>query len=175
MALLTTSELLTHLDSDLATAALQRLLDDAEAEIIKRFGAHSAGSSQVETLVGTGLEVVFVNKPISAVNSVIETIGTTATTLAADDYSVHNKFVLERLADGTNSRSTWGDRVKVTYQPVSDTDQRKVVQIQLCKLAVNFEGLKSEKAGNYSRTWGEYNAERKQILNSLQHGFGYMQ
>ena len=75
MALLTTAELLAHVSSDLATASLQRLLDDSEADIIKFFGPHSASSSQVETLIGEGRSIVFVTKSVSAVNQIIETVG----------------------------------------------------------------------------------------------------
>ena len=175
MALLTTADLLAHVSSDLATASLQRLLDDSEAEIIKRFGPHSASSSQVETLIGEGRAYVFVTKPVSAVNQIIETVGRTDTTLSANDYKVHNSLTLERLDNGTNPRSAWGDSVKVTFTPVSDTDQRKRVQIDLCKLAINFEGLSSESSGNYSRSFGDYQVERQRILSNLRHGFSFVQ
>ena len=175
MALLTTAELLAHVSSDLATASLQRLLDDSESDIIKFFGPHSASSSQVETLIGEGRSIVFVTKSVSAVNSIVETIGRTSTTLSADDYEVHSNLTLERLDNGTNARSAWGDRVKVTYTPKSETDQRKRVQIDLCKLAINFEGLSSESSGNYSRSFGDYQLERQRILSNLRHGFSFVQ
>ncbi len=170
MALLTTTQFLEHFDSDLATAALQRLLDDAEADIIRLYGPHA---SQVEYLLG-GEFCLFLARPATSVTQIVETVGDTDTTLAANDYQLlHGGRTLQRDPDGDNGGTIWGDRVKVTYVPSDDTASRKRVQLDLVKLAIQYEGLDSVRVGNVSADAGNYQQRRAEILSALAPTFGF--
>ncbi|MDA2936831.1 hypothetical protein MYX75_01025 [Acidobacteria bacterium AH-259-A15] len=177
MALLTTTQITDHFDTDLPTAAIQRLLDDAEKEIIRLFGGHT---SQVDNLLIVGTltkeeqsrdlpgKYIFPTRPIKTVTSIVETVSDTDTTLASDDYKLfHGGRQIKRLNDGTNPRTIWGSRVKVTYVPVDDQDQRKRVQLDLVKLAIQFDGLANSKVGSVALVIGEYEGQRQQILSRL--------
>lgn len=164
MSLLRVSQLKELVETDLDDPALQRLLDDAEDEILRLFGEHS---SQVDYLQG-GEEYLFLTRVAGSISEIVESIGDTDTALETDDYeSYYGGRALRRLSDGTNQRTTWGERLKVTYTPSDDTNIRNRVQADLVKLAIQYDALKSEKAGNYSRTVVDYEAERESILSRL--------
>ncbi len=172
MALLTTVQFLEHFDTDLGTDALQRLLDDAEADIVRLFGAHA---TQVDYRLGDGVNI-WLSRPASSITQVVETVGDTETTLAANDYkTLFGGRQLERDPDGTNGRTTWGERVKVTYVPEDDTARRRRVQLDLVKLAIQYEGLDSVRVGNVSsqQISGNYQQRRSEILSALAPTFGF--
>jgi len=170
VALLSVADLRQHVETDLVDAAVQRLLDDAEEMIVAAFGANFADAPIVVQLEG-GDRNLFLDRPASAFTSIVETEtdDTTTTTLAADDYRTwHGGRRIERLRTGTNARRVWGPLVTITYTPVDDTDQRKRVQVDLVKLAIQFSGLASEKVGSWSGTALDYDRERAKILSALQ-------
>jgi hypothetical protein len=94
-------------------------------------------------------------------------VGTTNTTLAADDYEVVNDIRIDRLTTGSHPRTYWGDRVTVTYTPKGDADKRKRVLIDLCKLTIQYNALKSENIGDHRADYSDYQRERLQILSAL--------
>jgi hypothetical protein len=164
MALLTSTEVRTHVETGIVDAALQRIMDGAEQDIDQRYGAVGA---QVDDLPSYGVEDIFTTRPILTITSVAETIGDTTTTLATDDYEQKHGQMLHRLGTGTNGRIRWGDSVLVTYAPVDTTDRRIVAYIALIKLYVVVNGLGSERMGDFSSNSLDYNVEREKILRSL--------
>src|SRR4051812_3591782 len=100
MTLLTVDQFREHVETSLVDDAIQRLLDDAEAEIIRYAGALGSRTELVDG--GSGRLVL--TRPVGSITSVTETFGTTDTILAADDYRQRNVYVLERLYTGTNGR-----------------------------------------------------------------------
>ena len=74
---------------------------------------------------------------------------------------------MRREDDGTNERTTWGDRLKITSVPVDDLAARRRVQADLVQLAIQFKGLKGERAGNYQSQFVDYEQEREMILSRL--------
>ena len=169
MALLTPSQFEEHFDTDLGDDALGRLLGDAEDEIIRLFGAHV---TQVEHIDGLG-RLLFLQRRVASVTMIVETVAEEDTTLATDDWQLENVRILRRLADGTNARTYWGDRVTVTYVPESETNRRKRVQVDLVKLAIQHEGLKIAWIGNVKLDTSGYRARRMEILNSLTDPLGF--
>jgi hypothetical protein len=162
--LLSVAGLRQHIETDLPDTALQQVLDAAEDEITRRYGAHATAS---ELLTGNGSWLVLARAAVS-ITSITETIAFTDTALAADDYRLWPGGRLERRIDGTHGRMFWGDRVAVTYVPVDQTAQRTLVLVQLCKLAIQYSGLKSESVGgDHSETTADYPAERERLLRSL--------
>jgi len=162
-----------HVETDLTDPALEQLIADADADIVNRFGPHATDGEITVTLRG-GYRELLPTRPIAQVTTVTEYTGSenvaeVATVLAADDYRIdRNGFELTRLGGGTNPRSTWGFRVTLLYHPVNDDDVRRRVMIDLCKLAIQFQGLASERVGAYGASLGDYEGQRSQILRRLQ-------
>ena len=164
MALIDATEMRTHVETGVVDAALTTIIDGADQDIIQR---HGAVATEVDDLPTKGVEDIFTSRPILTIPSVAETIGTTTTTLATDDYEQRHGQQLHRLDTGTNGRLTWGDRVKVTYVPIDTTERRKVALIALVKLYLAFNGLSTERKGDFSSQGLDYNTEREKILKSL--------
>jgi len=164
--LLTPAQLREHVETDLSDGALQRILDSEEAEIVGRYGAHATAS---EMLAGDHKPLLILARDAASITAITETVADVDTALAADDYRLWPGGRLERLSDGTHPASTWGDRVAVTYVPADQVAQRSLVLVNLCKLALEYRGLKSEAigSGDYQMTAQEYNAERNRLLGSL--------
>lgn len=164
MALLTVVQVRQNVESGLHDDALQRVMDAAEQDIDQKFGALA---TQVDDMPG-GLKSFWTTRPIGTITSVIETIGTTDTTLDTNDYIKRHTTQLDRLNTGTNARFLWGSRVKVTYVPVSDESRRIDVYLRLIKLDLEYSGLDSSKDGDFSSKTLNYSSERERILSALE-------
>lgn len=170
MALITATELREHVDTDLGDTALGRLLDDADDEITRRYGAHTG--SQVETFRPTPHSVLLhTDRSISAVTSITETfpaeIGETTNTLTSGDYGVEGNRTLRRKATGSYSASCWAPLVVVTYTPVADSDRRARVTIDLVRLSVQYQAVQSHGLGDASVSYSDYARERELLLRVL--------
>lgn len=168
-ALITVEDIQEHLEADMNPLALARLIDAADADIVESYGAHNeggAGSSTDQYMGGdTGL---FLNRAYATLTSVTETRGTVDTVLAADDYRVwHGNRTLERIATGTNPQSYWGERVVVVTVPFDDDAKRIMATIDLVKLALQYNGLRSERAGDYRSDSADFEKDRLAILRRL--------
>ena len=163
MGLLTQAELKQHVETDLDQAALQRLMDDAEAEIIKRFGAHGDKTSTqiIEDLEGRAASI-FPYRPETTIVSVTEyEIDGTETVLALNDYRIwHGGREISRRIDGTNPRGVWAPRVRIIYLDATELPNRKRVQADLVRLAIEYRALKSESSGDLDQSYADYEAER---------------
>ena len=165
MALLAIAQLRDNFETDLVDDAITRLLDAAEAAIDKQSGALAAQTDSVEGLTRS----VFASRPIGSITSVTEIINDASTVLASDDYRQIGNRQLRRLADGTNGRSLWGDEVVIVYAPVSDVKQRTRVQLDLVKLAIQYQGVKTARMGSDLRfDFPNYEQERQSILSGLE-------
>ena len=152
-------------ETDLAPSAIQILIDDAEQEMVSRFGPEL---TQVETLEGNA-EFIFPSRPVATVTSIEESDRNADFTLVASDYRImNNGRQIQRRPDGVNGLWRWRPLVKITYVPVNDAARRKRVMIDLCRLAVQYNALANESAGDYSATSREYQQEREQILQTLE-------
>ena len=172
MALLTVDQIRQHVETDLVDDALTRLVDDADAEIIACEGVlaehtdHQHGCQYKADL--------WLSRRASEITEVIEEASESETTLAADDYALRpGGLRLSRRSDGTNPRTTWAPIVSVTFTPVSDVERRTRVLIDLVRLAVQFNALRSESAGDYSATSADYEEERRRILSRLGGGLSF--
>ena len=167
-ALITLNDLHEHVETDINNAALQRLIDAADMEIVEALGEHWSTGTVSETYVG-GDKGLFLHRPYSAITSITEHRGTTATVLVAADYrSWYGNRVLERLSLGaTNPQAAWGERVDVVYTPVDDDAARIQATIDLVRLALQYTGLKSERAGDYSSSALDHAKERAAIISRL--------
>lgn len=170
MSVLSVAELLTHLETDLTDPAIERLIDDAEAEIDERIGelATQTDEFQGETLA----QSIYLTRKAAEITTVTEEVKSgsafVSTVLVADDYELRfSGRQLRRLSDGTNPAGTWGDTVTVVYEPKSDAARRLRITIDLVKVAVAFNALESEKVGDYSSKSVVYEATRTALINKL--------
>jgi len=167
VALLTVTQLREHVESDLPDAALERILDAEDAEIVRRFGALA---SESEELAGDA-RLLFLRRHAAAVTTVTETEAdnATVTTLAANDFRQWGGGILERLATGDHPRAAWGPVVTVAYTPEDDSTERTHVLIQLCQLAARYTGAQHESVGqgDYAVTLPDYRRERERLLLGL--------
>jgi hypothetical protein len=168
---LTVDEFREHVSTSLGDDAVQRLLDAAEAEIVRYAGEPSSVSEIVD---GRGRYLVL-SRPADAITSIVETWWDTDTTLIADDYLVRSPYVLERLRTGTSPHRDWWGRVTVTYLPADDEAIRIGVLLDLMQLVLNYNpGAASERIGAWEETFRttlEANkAEKSEILSRLDIG-----
>lgn len=163
--LLTPTQLRDNVQTDLVDSAIQRVMDSEESEIVRRYGAHA---SQTEMLTG-GNARLGLSRQAASVTTVTEVASEVTTALAADDYRLWHGGILERLMTGTNPRQHWGDRVTVVYVPTERNAQRTLALVNLCKLAIAYEGVKSQGVGasDYTMTALDYRQERERILRGL--------
>ncbi len=174
--LLTVDELrASNVETDMSDPALQAYIQDATAEIEKRYGPVAAIT--VTRFVGdlslSNPTTIYLERPAATITSVTEFWGDplyeVSVTLDPTDYRVHyGGRALERIGTGVNKRWTWGHRVTVVYTPVDDSAQRRRVCIDLVKLALRFTGTKEIVAGNTREyTYDSYSQERANLLDEL--------
>ena len=164
-ALVTPTVLREHVETDLPDSALTRILDDADREIARICGP--IGATHTVRLWG-GDEMLFLAIPAASITTITETVADVETILASDDYRIWPAgFMIQRLHTGTNTRSTWGDEVEVIYTPVAETDRRIRVEIDLARLAIQYNALAAESVGEYDSTSADYSAERYALLSAL--------
>lgn len=162
--------------SDLSDEELQRLIDEAEGEITRRFGVLSVTSEEssptadpISVTLRGGSSNLFPSHAVGDELEIVETEAGVETTLVETDYRVWNGGRrIERLATGTNQRSSWAELVTVTYFPVDTQKQRDEVTIKLVKLSIDYEGgVSREGIDGYSATFSDYTKERESLLASL--------
>lgn len=172
MSLNTPAGVRAQIDTDLLDADLQALLDDADAEITRRFGA---AASHSEDLQGGGLFLQLSRKAAS-ITLVKEreytAIGSAPTeyTLGASDYRLMaDGRTLERLGDGANPSDKWRGLVALTYVPGESSATRKRVELDLVRLALQYRAISSQGVGGSNVSHVDYSAEREKLLSALVH------
>lgn len=173
---LTVDDLRDFVETSLSDPSLGLLLDAAYEDIDRVLGLagyDDEPASITELLtVGPG-DLLMLSRPAEAVVSVVEDDDTE---LDDDDYELLRDQMLRRLDTGTNPRSCWYRRVKVTYAPLSDVASRDRAAIALVKLDLSNEpGVQSERLGDHSITFAtgtsSYLDQREAILASIAGGF----
>lgn len=170
MAALDATALREHITTALSDDALTRLGDAAWEEITEAAGAEG----DVTEIHDTGGTYLFLSRPAGSFTSIKETVGSTVTTLATNDYRLGiDGLSIRRLATGTNPQTYWQGTVEVIYTPVADEEQRQVVQIALVRLYLNHHpGVTDEQIGDWRESYQNnsawnYAQERDNILATL--------
>lgn len=172
MSLVTTTEIQQSIPSDLPEWRLQQLIDDEEAELIRRFGAHGDGVAAETHEYLPRAATIWLRRPFISISSVTEyqTLdSTTGTLLAATAYRlVAGQGALIRLPHGTH----WGARVSVTGVPIDDRGMRRGIIIDLVRLRIERTAMTQESvAGEYSYTAPAWAAERESVLRRAKLGY----
>lgn len=171
-SLLSTDEIREHVETDLSDEALQLRIDEAEADIVRLFGANTGAVSERFT-PGPGELYLFTSRPIDTGETItiVETwdgpAGETDVTLAASDYEVEGSTQIRRKQGGMWSSGSWAVMVSVMYTPIGTNARRKGVLVDLVKLAVAYQGVQSSTLGDVAVGHVDYARERNGILRRL--------
>lgn len=173
---MTVTELREFITTDLSDAALQVLLDAAEAEV----EAYAGDAGDTVQLVDGPLARIPLTRPLESVTSVTENVSGTVTTLAGDDYRLRaDGYVLERLTTGTNRRGWFRGFITVTGSPGDDSAIREAVTVDLVRLDLDEDAsiasaVQSRRIGEYSETFADatktIEEKRAEILSRLGSG-----
>jgi len=170
-ALITPAQAREHIESDLIDSAMQRLIDDADALIVERFGPHTGQTTDTIFRDMQTDDLLFLKRPLTGSPvSVTEWINDfSSIVLDPTDYRIlYGGRALQRLINGVTGRSTWGARVVVVFNPLDELAKRTRVEIDLVRLAAQYNGLSREQVGDYmSISKDEYQGERDKILDGL--------
>ena len=159
---ITTAILATHIEHDLVDAADQRLIDDADAEIVERFGSDTARTEYWN--ISPPRRRLFLTSRATTLTTVKEglTVDELTTLVENTDHKLtDNGWVVERL------ETDFQPKVEIIYAPVSDSTRRDRVTIDLVRLAIQNSGLSSVKDGDHSEGALDYKKEREDILSVL--------
>lgn len=166
--LITVQEAREHLETDITDAALTRVLDSLEADIVARFGENATQSDYLEPHGGYR-NVIYPTRKVATVTSAteVESDGT-ETVLDPSDYAVVSGGArIDRKQTGANPRTTWAPAVKVVYVPEDSNARRVLVLIDLAKIELQYNGLASESVGDWSGNIDAYEQRREEIMRRL--------
>lgn len=171
MSLLTPAQFREHAPTSLSDAALQRLLDAAEFDIVADLGAVTT----LEDRRRGGGPYLFLSRRAATITSVVErygdVLGLTDVTMDTTDYTLlPDGYTLRREWTGTHRNDVWADSVIVTYPVLDDTAVRQRGQIDLVKLEIAYQpGLTAQSIGDWAEQYRNVNYadERAQIFASL--------
>lgn len=151
MSLLTLAQVREHVESDLGDDAMQRVIDGADAEIIRRLGVLATHTHVTEG----GEQLLHLPRKASSISSVTERYAVsggsyTNVSLSADDYTLYSDGRrAERLNNGTNPADLWQGTVTVVFVPAdAGSAERSMLLVNLVKLELAYTGRLSEGIGD---------------------------
>ena len=162
-SLLTLEQVRSIVETDLSDAALEIIVDAADADILSLYGPHSGPISEI---VQGGALRLFPRQTIETLTSVSEwgygKAESEAVSVGSDAYQVRFEGrgveCLQRY---------WAYNVKLTYTPVDQRAERRAVLVDMVKVDVVYEGLRSSRTGDSSLQHVDHESERNGILNRL--------
>lgn len=165
----TIDDVRARVETDLDDDTVQRILDAAVEDLSRHAGSPT---SDVETVRSVGRRVLSLPRRHSAITKIEErrTLDSDAVELSTDDWRATGDYELFRLANGTNPALTWGREVVVTYTPAVDADLRDRVVLDLCQMDIEFRALKSERSGDYTADYGDYEQRRCAVIGQVREG-----
>lgn len=161
MSLVTVAYTRAHIQTDLDDTTLQLIIDDEESELVRRCGAHGDGVTAVtETIASAPGGGLFLSRPFVSVTSITANGGA----VAASAYTAYaNQGYLSLLSGGS-----WLAPVVVTYVPVDDRARRRMVIVELVRVALEQTAMKSESVGSeYSYSAPDWEAKRAALYRRL--------
>jgi len=172
VALISVEEIKSRIRTDLGDAPLGQIINEEEAEIVRRFGVHAEDGTVIETIDSEKECNVFLPRRIFSVSSVTEGDGITQTALAVADYRVWpNEGRLERIAT-LGITIEWQPHVVITYTPQDDKFERQRILLELCRISIERQVMKQETVGQQDYSYkspDNWERERENVLSKLQH------
>lgn len=164
MALVTTDIIRQHVETDVTSAAIDRIIAATEAEVVKRYGPHHAdGGAVVEAFtMDSPTDVLWLSRKASSITSAVcRYVGDLATadvTVDATGYVLENGGrSLRRIGD------YWAPITTVTFVRTDDDAQRVDVIIDVVKAALDYQA-------DPDYTGVKYRRDREALLRSLAPG-----
>ena len=134
--LITVGQLMEHIETDLSDEVLTRLLESADAEIIRAYGPHDGEQSAL--VAGRGYRI-WLPRPAESITEIVEWTGWEtpgdADPVSADKYALEHGGRTIFRAD-----APFMTNVQITYTPIADNPRRTMALIDLVKLEVQFSG-----------------------------------
>ena len=159
-----------RVETDLDDVTLQTILS-ANEETIDRSAGKAA--TEAETHFARGARFLALSRRSTSITSITERANLStdpAVTLATDDWRKVGDYRILRISGGTNSRSTWGQEIVVTYVPEVDSNLRDRVTLDLCQVDVEFRALDLEKVGDWEGEQKDYKSRRRALLAQVREG-----
>jgi hypothetical protein len=162
MSLVTVARIRAHVQTDLDDTTLQTIIDDEEAEMVRRCGAHGDGVTAVtETIAGTTGGALFLSRPFVSITSITAN-GSTVPASYYTAYAGQGQLVL------LSGSASWVAPVVVTYVPIDDRARRRMVIVELVRVALEQTSMKSESVGGeYSYSAPDWEAKRAALYRRL--------
>lgn len=165
MALLSVAELEEHigLQTDLQSGALERLMLGAEQAIVRRHGPHTGPVTERYRAWNDEFMLNRCRTPVRRPMSAITTIRLNGTILTGD----------ARPVIDTDARWLYWEReelegtVLATYTPLDDQDTRKIMVVDLVRVALRDLGLKVLAETGIRQVSVDPKKRRKEILSRL--------
>ncbi len=171
MALLNADEIRVRVATDLDDDAVEAVIVEEEAEIVRRFGP-AADADAVERVASEKQCNVYTPRRILTVTLIEEGDGVTQTGLVAGDYRIWEKEGrIERLS-ALGTLAAWQPIVDITYRPESDAAERKRVLLELCRISLERRAMFKEAVGQSDYTFqspASWEEERERVLSKLGH------
>ena len=165
--LITAGQLRGHIETDLSGDALERLIDSADAEIVRAYGPHDGEQSVL--VAGRGYRI-WLPRPADSISEIVEWAG--GETLADADTVSADKYALEHGGRTIfRTDAPFMTNVQITYTPIADNPRRTMALIDLVKLEIQYRGLNTERVGSYSVTYMDHDKERQRILTRLRQNY----
>ena len=177
----------TLVQSGLPDQALDIYIDAADNRIVTEVGPHDGELAQFEDFPNGGYSAGGISLPASLYsNSLHSNVYLYRPAVSIAEVKVWEYGLSE--ADGSvldeaqyrvdhggrvlvRVDAWWETHVKVTFTPVAENPKRRQALVQLVKLALAFDGYKTESIGSTSRTTVNYVTEERRILNTLRHKY----
>jgi hypothetical protein len=166
---LTLTDVRNRVETGLDNTTLQRILTAAQKSIGRSAGNATA---QVETFNALGNRFIVLRRRSSAITSIVERMSlySDPVTLASGDYRKVGGYQYLRQTGSTNSASTWGAEVVVTYVPEVDDEVRDRATLDLVQIDVEFRAFDREGVGDWEGYQSDYNARRRAVLAQVREG-----
>jgi hypothetical protein len=158
---LSLSQARSFVPTNLTDEALLSLLDDVRRQIDSTVGPRG---NVTEWLAAQG-PLLMLSRQADSIVSV--TNDWNAVLLDPTDYELSGSgMTLRRLRTGPNPGYGWG-RVTVVYSTADAADRRTSAAVELLKLEVAYSGFNSQSTQSESRSFGDLQAQRQEILGGL--------
>ena len=167
MALLTATQIRTHVDSDLPDTALDAIIAAEEAEIVRLYGPNGTGAMTGHYTPEPGATILTLDRKASAVTSVVERTSDEVDTLDTASFRLEDDGrTLRRVIDGDDGNTYWAERVDVTFTVTDDDARRIMALVDLVKLRLAFSGHGAIGVGKATITAADHARERARILRT---------
>ena len=157
----------------LSDEALGRIVDGQDAYLRRIVGPHDPATTMVyEIDIPPGIQRIWLPRLAVSITTVEDRyfFDSTWTVRDASEYYLSNRGRSVSM-DQRMWREPLGERVRVTFTPVSENVERTQALIDLVRLEIQDTGLESEKDDTYSYKAKNRMKARQEIIMPLKHGY----